>query len=171
MFREIFLFELFYRKSRPVTYTYFGLTFLLCFLGVASSVVKLGGAVGMIKANAPYVIYRMTLVSSFVLSIITAAIMGVAIVRDFDHRMEEILFTTPIKKWDYLLGRFCGSFVTLFVINLAIPLGFICGFALGRFVPWEVVWRGQEILPFVLWNYIHPFFLILVPNIFVTFCL
>ena len=113
MFKEIFLFELFYRKSRPATYVYFGITFLLCFLGVASPIIKLGGAVGLIKANAPYVIYRMTLVSSFALSIVTSAIMGVAIVRDFDHKMDGILFSMPIKKWDYLMGRFFGSFVTL----------------------------------------------------------
>src|SRR5882672_3827224 len=142
--KEIFLFELFYRKSRSVTYIYFGITFLLCFLGVASSIIKLGSAVGMIKANAPYVIYRMTLVSSFALSIITSAIMGVAIVRDFDHNMEGILFSMPIKKRDYLMGRFWGSFVTLILINMALPLGFIGGFVLGKYVPWEVAWRSQE---------------------------
>jgi ABC-2 type transport system permease protein len=168
MFKEIFLFELFYRKSRSVTYIYFGITFLLCFLGVASSIIKLGGAVGMIKANAPYVIYRMTLVSSFVLSIITSAIMGVAIVRDFDHNMDGILFSAPIKKSGYLMGRFLGSFVTLLVINLAIPLGFIIGFLVGKYFPWEVAWKSQELLPFNLWNYFHPFVLILIPNLFVT---
>jgi ABC-type transport system involved in multi-copper enzyme maturation permease subunit len=167
-FKEIFLFELFYRKSRSVTYVYFGITFLLCFLGVASSIIKLGGAVGMIKANAPYVIYRMTLVSSFVLTIITSAIMGVAIVRDFDHNMEGILFSAPIRKRDYLLGRFLGSFVTLLLINIAIPLGFISGFLVGKFVPWEVAWKNQELFLFHLWNYLHPFFLILIPNLFVT---
>ncbi|HEV8515864.1 MAG TPA: aminopeptidase, partial [Cyclobacteriaceae bacterium] len=167
-FKEIFLFELFYRKSRSVTYVYFGITFLLCFLGVASSIIKLGSDLGMVKANAPFVIYRMTLVSSFALSIITSAIMGVAIVRDFDHNMDGILFSMPIKKWDYLMGRFSGSFVTLLLINLALPLGFISGFAIGKYVPWEVAWKSQELLPFYLWNYLHPFLLILIPNLFVT---
>lgn len=168
MFKEIFLFELFYRKGRAVTYVYFGITFILCFLGVASSIVKLGGAVGLVKANAPYVIYRMTLVSSFVLTIITSAIMGVTIVRDFDHSIDGILFSMPLTKWSYLMGRFCGAFVTLILINLALPLGFIAGFMIGQYVPWEVAWKSETILPFNLWNYFHPFFLILVPNLFVT---
>lgn len=168
MFKEIFLFELFYRKSRSATYIYFGITFLLCFLGVASSIIKLGGAVGMIKANAPYVVYRMTLVASFILSIITSAIMGVAIVRDFDHNMNGILFSAPLKKSSYLMGRFLGSFVTLLLINIGIPLGFICGFLVGKYVPWEVAWKSQALLPFNLWNYFHPFILILIPNLFVT---
>src|SRR5579859_405331 len=132
MFTEIFLFDLFYRKSRSATYVYFGITFLLCFLAVASPIVKLGVATGTTNANAPYVIYRMTLIASFILSIITSAVAGVAVVRDFDHKMDGILFSTPLKKRDYLMGRFCGSFVTLTVINLALPLGFICGFAIGK---------------------------------------
>jgi len=66
------------------------------------------------------------------------------------------------------MGRFLGSFVTLLLINLALPLGFISGFAIGKYVPWEVAWKSQELLPFHVWNYLHPFLLILIPNLFVT---
>src|SRR5258705_12639427 len=141
MFKEIFLFELSYRKSRSVTYIYFGITFLVCFLGVASSIIKLGGAVGMINANAPYVIYRMTLVSSFALSMITSAIVGVAIVRDFDHHMDGILFSAPIKKSGYLLGSFFGSYETLLLINLAVLLGFVPAFFVFSDASWFFGWE------------------------------
>ncbi|HLZ17227.1 MAG TPA: hypothetical protein VKQ08_09310, partial [Cyclobacteriaceae bacterium] len=168
MFKEVLLFELFYRKNRAASYAYFGITFLIGFLGVASSVIKLGGAVGLITANAPYVICRMTLISSLLLSIITSAIMGVAVVRDFDHQMDGILFSMPVKKGDYLMGRFFGSFLTLIFINLALPLGFITGFAIGKYVPWDVAWKSQWVIPFDAWNYLQPFLLLLIPNLFAT---
>ena len=95
MFKEFFLFEFRYRKRRPVTYVYFGIIFLLSFLGIASPI---RAAVGQIMANAPYLITVWTIVLSFVFTMITSAVMGVSIVRDFDHNTESILFSTPIKK-------------------------------------------------------------------------
>ncbi|GHN02483.1 hypothetical protein WSM22_39720 [Cytophagales bacterium WSM2-2] len=168
MFRDIFLFEFTYRRGRPATYVYCAIAFLLGFLAVASSVIKLGGPIGTIHANAPFIIYRMTLVASFVLSIITSAVVSVSIIRDFDHRMDSILFSMPIEKQNYLLGRFLGSFVLLIIINSALFVGFITGFALGKIVPWDVAWKGEELLPFALSSYLHPFLLFTLPNLFFT---
>ena len=168
MFRTVFLFEFHYRKKRSATYIYAGIIFLLCFLGVISPNIKLGSPLGQIYANAPYIIYRMTLVASFGLLIVNAAIMGVTIVRDTDHQMESLLFSTPLTKWNYLMGRFWGSFSVLVLIHTMFPLGFICGFLVGNAVPWELSWRGQTLLPFDPSIYFHSFFLILVPNLFIT---
>ena len=88
MLKEIFLFELKYRKARAANYIYFGIMFLMCYFAVASPIVSIGGAVGQIKPNAPYVIAQMTLIMSFVLMMIASAIMGVAIVRDFDSTLK-----------------------------------------------------------------------------------
>ena len=123
MLKEIFLFELKYRKARAANYIYFGIMFLMCYFAVASPIVSIGGAVGQIKPNAPYVIAQMTLIMSFVLMMIASAIMGVAIVRDFDHNTEAILFSTPMKKIHYLLGRFGGSFIVLILVYSGIWLG------------------------------------------------
>src|SRR5258708_30147032 len=129
MFKEIFFFELRYRKARAATYVYFGVIFLLCFLTVVSPVLKIGGAEGQTKANAPFVISYLTLIFSFYFTMITSAVMGVAIVRDFEHNTEAILFSTRMKKIDYLMGRFCGSIFILLLINSAVILGFMSGFA------------------------------------------
>src|SRR5258706_16355220 len=145
MFKEFFLFEFRYRKRRPVTYVYFGIIFLLSFLGVDSPI---RAAVGQIKANAPYLITVWTIVLSFMFTMITSAVVGVSIVRDFDHNAESILFSTPIKKIDYLLGRFCGSTLILILINCAIWMGLMSGFALAKFIPWEVSWIDKEMIPF-----------------------
>jgi hypothetical protein len=127
----------------------------------------LGGAVGQIKPNAPYVIAQMTLIMSFALMMITSAIMGVAIVRDFDHNTEAILFSTPMKKIHYLLGRFGGSFIVLILVYSGIWLGLMTGFAIGKFMPWEVDWKTKEILPFNAWTYFQPFLYYTVSNLFI----
>ena len=168
MFKEIFSFELTYRKKRPATYIYFGIIFLLCFLAIASPIVRIGGAMGQIKANAPYIIANMTLIMSFAMVMITSAIMGVAVVRDFEHNTEALMFSTPMKKWQYLMGRFGGSFLVLLLIFSGIWIGFMLGFGIGKFVPWEVSWKDKEILPYNAWHYFQPFLLFTVTNLFIT---
>ena len=165
MFKGIFNFELEYRRNRSVTYIYFALTFIVSFLLIASPART---AVGQMKANAPYIISLWTLVISFVFTMVTSAVMGVAIVRDFDYNTEAILFSNAIKKRDYLLGRFCGSFVVLVLINCGIWLGLMAAFAIGKIVPWDVGWRTRELLSFQPWHYFQPFLLLTVTNLFIT---
>jgi ABC-2 type transport system permease protein len=165
MFRGIFLFEIEYRKSRPATYVYAIIIFFTCFLIIASPIQR---AIGQTYPNAPYLIGLWTLIMSFIFTMITSAVMGVSIVRDFDHHTEGILFSYPIKKIDYLMGRFCGSFFVLVLINSAVVLGLMAGIVLGQYVPWEVAWRNKELLPFNLWHYLHPFLVLTVCNLFAT---
>jgi ABC-2 type transport system permease protein len=168
MFAQTFLFELKYRKSRSITYIYFFLIVVLCFFVVTSPTAKLVGAVGQVKVNSPYVISALTIIISFVTTIITSAVMGVVIVRDFDHKMEPILFTTRVQKFDYLFGRFAGSFVVLLLIHCAVCVGLMIAFSLGQFVPWETTWKHTGLLPFNAWHYFQPFIVFLIPNLFIT---
>jgi ABC-2 type transport system permease protein len=168
MLKEVFRFELLYRKGRAANYIYFGIVFLLCFLAVASPVVRIGGAIGQIKANAPYVLSIMTLIMSFALTMITSAIMGVAVLRDFDHNTEAILFSTPLKKFDYLMGRFAGSFFVVVLVYCGIWLGFMGGFAVGKYLPWDVEWKEKEILAFNAWHYLQPFLVFTLSNLFIS---
>jgi ABC-2 type transport system permease protein len=167
MLKEIFLFELSYRKNRAANYIYFGIIFLLSFLVVASPIASVGGASGQIKANSPFAIANLISSLTFTFTMIASAIMGVAIVRDFDHNMEALLFSTPMKKIHYLLGRFGGSFLVLFLIFSGIWLGLMTGFAVGKYVPWEVDWKEKEILPFHAWYYLQPFLYYAVSNLFI----
>jgi ABC-2 type transport system permease protein len=161
MFKEIFTFELKYRKKRAATYIYFGIIFLMCFLAVTTDVVQIGGALGQIKENSPFVLSRMTLIVSVFLCLIASAVMGVAVLRDFEHNTEAIMFSTPIGKFAYLMGRFWGSFVILIFISSGIWTAFI----LGDVMPWR---ESEKLLPFNLWHYLQPFLVFCLPNIFFT---
>ncbi len=158
---EILRFEIKYRIKRPATYIYFGILFLMCFLAVTTDVVGIGGGVGQVKENAPVNIAGMMMIISVFSCLISSAVMGVAILRDFDHQTESIMFTTPIKKRDYLFGRFLGSFlVLLFILS-----GMMLGFLLGDLMPWR---DADKLLPFNLTTYLQPFFLFIIPSALVT---
>jgi ABC-2 type transport system permease protein len=168
MFFEIFKFELKYRSKRPATYIYFAILFLLCFLAVTTDAVGIGGGTGQVMENAPVTIANMMLIMSAFFMMITSAIMGVPIIRDFEHNTESIMFSNPIKKRDYLLGRFTGSFVTLLFVFSGMFFGFILGElwpGIGEFWPGR---DSEKMLPFNFMTYWNPFLILVLPNLFFT---
>ncbi|MFT6205184.1 MAG: ABC-type transport system involved in multi-copper enzyme maturation permease subunit [Spirosomataceae bacterium] len=168
MLKEIIRFEFDYRKKRPATYIYFVILFLLCFLAVTSQYVSIGGvAGGQIKENGPFNIAFMTIIMTFFFTFICSAIMGVAVLRDFDHKTESMMFTTTMSKFDYLMGRFIGSFLVMILIYSSIFLAFMLGFGLGKYLPWDPSWKEKEMLAFDTWSYIQPFLVFGLTNIFI----
>lgn len=168
MFTEFFFFELKYRFARKITYIYFVLIFVLSFLIVTSPTLKIAGAVGQTAANSPYTIALLQSILSFVFTIITSAFISVAIIRDFEHNTSGIIFTTPLSKFGYLFGRFSGSVVIVILVQTAISFGFMAGFAVGEYLPWDVAWINRKLLPFNLLHFVQPFLLFTVTNIFIT---
>lgn len=159
MWFKVFQFELEYRKARPATYIYFGVLFLMAFLAVSTDTIQIGGGVGLVKENAPVTIATMMGILTAVFMMITSAIMGVGVLRDFEHKMESMMFTTNLTKFDYLLGRYLGSLVvTVFAFS-----GILLGFVMGEFMPWR---DAEKLLPFNFYNYFHPFLFIVLPNLF-----
>jgi len=159
MLKEIFSFEIKYRKRRAATYIYFGIFFLMCLLAVTTDIVQIGGAQGQIKENAPYVIAQMTAIMGVFLTLVTSAIMGVPVLRDFEHNTEALMFSKPISKFSYLMGRFWGSFVALIFVGSGIWVGFLVGDIMpGR--------EADKMLPFNAWTFIQPFLVFCLPNMF-----
>lgn len=158
MWYEILKFELQYRKKRPATYLYFLILFLISFLAISTDTVRIGGGAGLVKENAPTTIAFMMVIISAFFMMITSAIMGVGVLRDFEFKTESMMFVNPISKLDYLLGRFLGSLIILiFAFS-----GSLFGFVLGEFMPWR---EADKLLPFTFWNYLQPFLVLVLPNL------
>ena len=159
MFAEIFRFELWYRFRRPATWIYFAIMFLVGFAAISWDGLQVGGGTGLVKDNAPTVIASMmiilTAIPGFFLS---SAVMGVPVLRDYEHSTSAMIFTAPIKKGHYLFGRFFGSYVTLIFIFL----GLLFGLMLGSLMPWL---DEERMLPFNAWHFWQPFFLFVLPNL------
>ena len=158
---EVIKFEFKYRLGRPATYIYFAILFLIAFLFVTTDVVRAGGSGGKLMENAPTVIVVIQLAIMWLGTLIASAIMGVPVLRDFEHSTASMIFSTPLKKYQYLGGRFFGSFLVLVLITS----GILWGMMLGHVVPWP--WMDQDkLMAFTAWHYYQPFLVYVLPNLF-----
>ena len=158
---EVTKFELIYRWRRPATYVYFFILFFMCFMAAYSDVVSIGGATGKVYENSPTVIANMMLIVSAFGLFITSAIMGVPIVRDFEHSTSSMLFTTPMTKIQYLGGRFIGSFIILLFVYMGMIVGFVSGHGIN------LIQGSEDLTSFNLWWYLHPFINLVIPNLLI----
>ncbi len=146
------------------TWIYFGLFLALAMLWMAAAggafrdaVVTFGGRV---LINAPR---QIALTASFLGCfgvVVVAAVMGRSVQQDFEYEMQHFFFSAPIRKADYVLGRFLGAFVTLAVILSSIVLGAW----FGSFIPGI---EADRLGPNGLAAYLLPWLLTLLPNTFI----
>ncbi|QKX06121.1 peptidase M1 [Aquimarina sp. TRL1] len=156
MLYEIFKFEIKYRIKRADTYIFFAFVFLLSLVGV--DFVFQGVELGGVKKNAPLVIAKTMGAITGLLMIVTSMITGVSVIRDYQYNTEAILYTNPITKRDYLLGRFLGSLAVLLFIFSGMPFGM----ALGEYAPWH---REEDLLPFQFISYWQSYVVVALPMI------
>ncbi len=160
---EFIKFELKYRFKRPVTYIYFAIILVMSFVAIATDAVRAGGSGGKVMENAPNILAVMMLVIMIFGIFITSAVMGVPVIRDFDHKTDSMIFTTPTSKFSYLSGKFIGSFITmLFIIS-----GMLIGFMLGQGIAWPWQDNAERLLPFSFEAYWNPFVIFVIPNLIV----
>jgi ABC-2 type transport system permease protein len=166
MFWEFFLFELKFRLKGVSTYAYFVLWFGMSFLSIAAEDFGPVGN-GKVLLNGPWaisVVYNQLTLFGI---IVIAAIFGTSILRDFQRDTYQLLFTKPISKFDYLGGRWLGSFVAC-VLAFS---GLVFGTMAGSSVPWA---DHSRLVSGHIWWYFQPFLYFVVPQIFflgsVFFC-
>ncbi len=157
MFGAIARFELRYHLRRPITWIYFGVLALLAFGAISSDVVRVAGSSSRVTDNAPNVLNWMTMVLTIFGVVITSAIAGAAVLRDFEFKAHELLFTTPMSKIAYLGGRFVGAYLVTLVVFLGVPVGLM----LGAMMPWV---DASGLGPFSLAAHLWPFLVYTVPN-------
>ena len=92
--------------------------------------------------------------------IVAAAVMGRAVQQDFEHGMHHFFFSAPLKKADYVFGRFVGAYATLALIFSGIVLGLWC----GTFIPGIAPDRLGG-APLAAW--LAPYLFTLLPNLFI----
>ncbi|TYP75268.1 ABC transporter permease/M1 family aminopeptidase [Aquimarina intermedia] len=162
MWYNIFKFELQYRLKRPDTYVFFLFLFLFSIVGV--DFIFQGSELGPLKKNSPLVIAKTMGAITGIFMILASMIMGVSVLRDFEYNIASLVFSTPIRKKDYLFGRFLGSFVVLLVIFF----GILFGMMLGEFMPWH---QPENLLAFNAIVYLKTFLLVSLPTLFFGACL
>lgn len=116
-----------------------------------------GPAVGMRWAtNAEFYIQRNMAAFSFLLGlpIFTAVIMGDAVIRDFRLGVGPLIFSKPVGRGSYLLGKFLGNFFVLVCCQSV--------FAITYFLLQWVPFSGMVVLPVRIVPYFKHFLIIVV---------
>ncbi len=152
--REILRYELEYRLRSGSTWAYAGFLFLVMCWGLLA----MADGSAAVNANAPKELAQATVLFGGLFGLlVSAALFGDAATRDLASGMDPLLYTTRVRKAEYLGGHFLAALLTNAVVVLAIPLGFL--FATLTFVDPEAVG------PFRLAAYVQPLLLFLLPNL------
>lgn len=160
MFWAIYPFELRYHLTRPITWLYFALFVAGAFAFVTTDTIGIAGGSGMVMRNAPSVIVRTMLLIVVLGQIVVSGLVGSSVLRDYQYRTHELVFTTPITRFAYLGGRFLGAFTVMVVVHAGMILGMVAGNAM----PWL---DKARLLPLNVSHYVIPFVTLVVPAILV----
>ncbi|HXD92568.1 MAG TPA: M1 family aminopeptidase [Bacteroidia bacterium] len=121
-----------YWLSSPMTWIFLFINTMLMMGAVSSDNVNIGGGVGSVHKNAPYVIQNYYGVMSLICLLMTTAFMNASANRDFAHGMYQFVFSSPIKKSHYYFGKFIGA-TSIAILPL---LGVSLGSLIGPLMPW-----------------------------------
>jgi ABC-type transport system involved in multi-copper enzyme maturation permease subunit len=157
-FREIFGFELRYQLRQPMIYVSSIIFFLITFLIVTTDGIQLGGAVGNVNRNAPFVLMQLLMIMTIFGIFTTTLFVGNAAYRDYEQKTDALFFTAPIRKVPFLAGRFGGSFTMSIMVFVAAAIAF----AVGN----KMWWLDKDTLgPFSWKPYFVAFGIGIIPNL------
>lgn len=139
-------FELKQWLRSPMTWIFLGITSLLVLGAVSSDSIQIGGGVGSVHKNSPYVVESYYMLMSILCLLMTTAYMSATASRDISTGMDQFVFSSPISRSGYFFGKFIGA-----VLVAIVPLfGVSIGALLGPLMPWAdaarygpIVWSGH----------------------------
>ena len=155
-FREVFRYEVEYRLRSASTWIYAGILFLWAiwmFLATAD-----GPESAFV--NAPDRIAGTSVIVGMFGMMVSAAIFGDAALRDLAVEMDPLLFTSRLRKAEFLGGRFLAALSVNATLLLAIPLGILTATVLSA--------SFETVGPFRALAYLQPFVLLSLPNLVVV---
>ncbi|HNI06391.1 MAG TPA: ABC transporter permease, partial [Flavobacteriales bacterium] len=155
---RLFLIELRHWFRQPMVYIFFLLFALLGFGLVSWDKLVVGGQLANVKLNAPYMVFQYYAGLGTLGLLMVTAFVNASAIRDFANNTQQIMFSTPLKKGQYLLSRFLGS---TFVSTLPL-LGISLGMILGSVMPWV---DAERIGPNDLAAHAQAYLYLSIPNI------
>ncbi|QWP79160.1 ABC transporter permease subunit [Lysobacter sp. K5869] len=158
MIYEFFRFELRQQLRSPLLWVLAILFGLLAFAAASSDAVQIGGGIGNINRNAPTTIATFFGMMSLLSLLAIAAFVSNALLRDFEMGTADLFFSTPMRKRDFLIGRFAGAMVACLLVYLMIAVGLL----LAPAMPWI---DPERLGPFSLYPYVWSFAVLVLPNL------
>jgi ABC-type transport system involved in multi-copper enzyme maturation permease subunit len=149
MFPTFFGFELRYWLRGFMVYVFTLILGVLVFAATQSDSIQIGAALENSFRNAPYNVQNFYAFMGLLSSLMVAAFVNSAATREFQYDTDQLLFTKPLSKLGFLLGRFLGSTLVAVLPLLGVSLGIL----LASCMPWNEPERwGPTVWPAHLWG-------------------
>ncbi len=156
MLWSIFTFELNYYRKQPLFYVMAGIFFLLPFLITVSPNISIG-LPNNILANSPFAIMSTLQAMSFIGLFACLSYAANPVLRDFETRSAELIFSTQIRKHHFLYARFLAALVFVLLILLASVMGVLAAELLPLIEPQRLGALRPD-------AYLFSFLYIMLPN-------
>ncbi|MFD2366703.1 ABC transporter permease/M1 family aminopeptidase [Pseudoduganella sp. GCM10020061] len=158
MWIEFFRFDLRHQLRQPLLWAVTVALVLVAFMTAGSESFRIGGEIGNMHLNAPVVIARqLSILTMIAMFLVTVFIAG-AILRDNEVGIADLLFATPMRKTNYLFGRFLAGFAVCVALFALITLAMMGGSAMASADP-------ERMGAFSLHPYAWSFAVFVVPNL------
>ncbi|WP_395790605.1 M1 family aminopeptidase [Aquimonas sp.] len=161
MILEFFRFELREQLRSPLLWLIAGLFGLIAFTVASTDAVTLGSAVGNVNRNAPLVTLQFLVIASVLGLFVICIFIAGALLRDFEAGTADLLFSNPIRKRDYLAGRFGAGLTASLIVYIAFALGLF----IAPYMPWI---DPARIGPNALMPYAWGMGVLVLPNLLLT---
>ena len=132
MLLAILRFEMRYWLRGMMVWVFFAIVAFMIGGAMSSDNIIVGGALSNTHKNAPYVIENYYGIMSLLTLLMTVAFVNSAAARDFTANTYQMIFTTPIHRWDFLVGRYLGAAIVSIVPMLGISFAAL----LVKYMPW-----------------------------------
>ncbi len=146
MLLQILRFETRYWLRGVMVWVFFIIIATMFMAAASSDHIQVGGVLENTNRNAPYVIQSFYAIASFFTLLMTTAFVNSAAARDFAQNTWQMVFSTPLKRSDFLLGRFFGATIVSVIPILGVSVGIL----LARYMPWAdadrfgpVIWSAH----------------------------
>ena len=160
MLRHILAFEIRYWLRSWMVWIFLLIIGALVFGAASTDNITLGDALSNTFRNSPYNIQNYYSFIGLFTMIMAAAFINSAAARDFSFNTYQIIFSTPLKRSDFLYGRFLGAAFVSTIPMLGVSLGFL----LARYMPWVEPERWEP----VVWKaHLNGILLFALPNAFI----
>jgi aminopeptidase N len=126
MFGKVAAFEFRQVVRSPLFWAVAGIFFLMTFGYMASEHISIGDTANVHK-NSPYAILQVDLIMGMFFMFASTAFVANSVIRDDETGFGPILHAAPLSKFDYLYGRFAGSFAAALVAYAFVTVGLIVG--------------------------------------------
>ena len=132
MLLPILRFELRYWLRGMMVWVFFAIVAFMIGGAMSTDNIVVGNALSNTFKNAPYVIENYYAIMSLLTLLMTVAFVNSAAARDFSANTYQMIFTTPIKRWDFLLGRYLGAAI----VSIVPMLGISAAALIVKYMPW-----------------------------------